>query len=306
MRIGAAFCGAAAAALAAALAPARADAAACCGSGHGVGPLLTDAERAAATFGIGGTFELGSWNSRGKFHALPAGDYRRDIRFELGWIVRFLRDGQLGVTVPAVVSFERFGGVSNAGAGPGDVSVFARYDLVRSSALRWYPKVALTFSTLLPTGQPTGADGRPATGLGAGELRPGIALEKRWIQGFFATVTGSVGFRTHYHLASGTEVALSPRVQLFAAAGPFWDFGLSTSVGVLFEREAGPAIDGQRAPATARGRTSAVVFAAYDLTARWTVVGSAQVGLPVNGAGENEPLNVAPIVAIRRVWGALD
>ena len=288
--------------------PARADAAACCGAGHGVGPLLTDAERAAVTFGIGGTFELGSWTHRGAFHPMGEGDYRRELRVELGWIVRFLRDGQLGVTVPFVAPFARLGGESASGAAPGDVTVFGRYDVVRPRVMRWYPGVALTLSTTLPTGRPERsadfAAGRVATGLGAGEVRPGFALEKRWIQGFYAFVSGSVGVRTRFHLASGPEVALAPRYQVFAACGPFWEWGLSMSLGVLFEREPGPSIDGRVAPATARGRTAGVFFAAYDLDAHWTAVAQARVDLPIRGAGANEPVAIAPILGIRRVFGA--
>jgi len=299
-----------AALLAALAAPGRARAAACCGSGHGVGPLLADAERAALTLGLGASLRVGQWSYRGEFRSLSGGDFDREIRAEIGWIVRAGQSFQLGVTAPAIYTFKQTGDLASSGGGAGDVTAFARYEIVPSRASRPYPGVALTLSTLLPTGRsaersrdPLGAD---ATGLGVAEIRPGIALEKRWDFGLYATAAASIGIRTVDHLASGALVAAAPRLQLFGALGPFWDMGLSTSLGILFEREAAPSIGGVAAAGAARARTAAVAFVAYDLDPRWTAVASATIDLPIRGLGQNEPLAVAPILGVRRVWGTAE
>jgi hypothetical protein len=291
-------------------APAEARAAACCGAGHGVGPTLTDAERAAFTVGFGVSTRLGQWASQGELRPLRAGDFDRELRGEIGWIVRAAGPLQLGVIAPMIYAFRRSGDTSSSGGGVGDITAFGRVDVLPSRPTEALPGLGLTLSALVPTGlplqrssDPLGAD---ATGLGTAEIRPGFVIEKRWIAGFSATFLGSLGLRLAYHLEGGAAVAPAPRLSLLAAGGPFWEFGLSTSLGVLFEREAAPSIDGIAAAGAGRIRTSAFAFVAYDLTARWTAVASAQIDLPIQGFGQNEPLAVAPIVGIRRVWGSRD
>lgn len=291
-------------------APAEARAAACCGSGHGVGPTLTDAERAALTVGFGVASRLGQWSSRGAFSPVRGGDFDRELRGEIGWVVRAAAPLQIGVIAPMIYAFRQSGDTSSSGGGIGDVTALARIDVLAPHPTEALPRVGLTLSALVPTGLPLARSSDPlgadATGLGAAEIRPGFVLEKRWLAGFSATFLGSLGLRVPYHLESGAAVAPAPRLSLLAAGGPFWDFGLSTSIGLLFEREAAPSIDGVASPSAGRFRTAAFAFVAYDLTARWTAVASAQLDLPIRGLGQNEPLAVAPILGIRRVWGSQD
>jgi hypothetical protein len=299
--------------VAASAAPSRAWAAACCGSGHGVGPVLTDSERAAFTLGLGAAARLGQWSYRGVYRPLGGGNFDRELRSEVSWIVRVLEPLQLGVALPMSYAFKRMADTSSTGGGVGDITAFARFDLVESRPNRWFPGIALTLSALVPTGLPLARSNDPlgadATGLGTAEIRPGVAIEKRWLAGFSATVLASLGIRFGYHIesgGSGGHVSPAPRLSLLAAGGPFFPFGLSASVGILFEREAAPSIDGNAATSAARGKTAAVAFLAYDLAARWTAFASAQLDLPISGLGQNEPLAFTPILGIRRVWGIQD
>jgi hypothetical protein len=291
-------------------APARAMAAACCGSGHGIGPTLTDAERAAFTVGFGFSSRVGQWTSERAFRPIPGSDFDRELHGELGWIVRPSGPVQLGVIAPMIYAFRRSGDTSSSGGGVGDITAFGRVDVLPSRPTDALPGLGLTLSALVPTGLPlqrsTDPLGADATGLGTAEIRPGFVIEKRWLTGFSATFMGSLGLRLPYHLEGGAAVAPAPRLSLLAAFGPFWSFGLSTSAGLLFEREAAPSIGGVASAAAGRIRTAAFAFVAYDLTARWTAVASAQIDLPISGLGMNEPLAVAPIVGVRRVWGSQD
>jgi len=290
--------------------PSQALAAACCGSGHGIGPVLAEGERAALSVGVGEAERFGQWSSRGEYVPQSGGGFDRELRTELGWIVRASGPLQLGVTVPMIYTFKQSGRTSSSGGGAGDITAFARYDLVASQPSRWFPGIAPTLAALVPTGLPLARSSDPlgadATGLGTGEIRPGVTIEKRWLAGFSATLLASVGFRFGYHLESGEKVSPSPRLSLLAAAGPFWDFGLSASLGLLVEREGAPSIDGRAEASAERGKTAAVLFVAYDLSAHFTALASAQLDLPVSGAGRNEPLAVTSILGVRRVWGFLD
>jgi hypothetical protein len=303
--------GIAAALLVAALsAPSRARAAACCGSGHGVGPVLSDAERAALTLGLGASLRLGQWSSRGSYRPLGSGNFDGELRAEAGWLVRVFPPLQLGLIVPMSYAIKRTDDTSSSGGGVGDITAFARYDLIDSRASRPFPGVALTLSALVPTGLPLSRSSDPlgadATGLGTAEIRPGIALEKRWVAGFSVTVLASLGIRFGYLLDSGASVSPAPRLSLLAAGGYAFSFPLSASLGILFEREGAPSIDGSSAASAARGKTAAVAFLAYDLTDRWTALASAHLDLPLTGFGQNEPLAITPIFGIRRVWGSRD
>jgi hypothetical protein len=292
------------------LGPARARAAACCGTGHGLGQRLGPAERAAATAGVRASDRFGAWTSRRDVVAPADGDHDRELGLEIGWIARAGRRVQIGVAVPILATWKALGGASSSGGGVGDVSATGRLDLLEEGPVPWAPSVTATFTAGLPTGRPSSSSrdplGADVTGLGAAELRPGLAVEKSWDAGVYATAAASAAFRTTSHAASGAEVHLAPRISLIAAAGPFWDSGLSLSLGVLHEREAAPTVDGRRAPGADRARTALLAFAAYDLTRRWTAVGSFQLDLPIAGLGRNEPAAIAPYAGIRHVWGAHD
>lgn len=292
-----------------ALAPADSHAAACCGTSHGLGQRLGPTERAAATSGVRVATRVGSWNARGDFGAMGSGDRDVELRAEIGWLVRAHDRFQIGASVPALATFRRLGEAASSGGGVGDVTLTARGDLVPLGSTGWAPSVALTLSGLVPTGRPARAShdalASDVTGLGAGEVRPGIVLEKTWDAGWSATVAASIGFRTAFTDASGATVALGPRFQVIAAGGPTWDFGLSIAGGIVHEREGAPSIDGAPATGAGRHRTAALLFAAYDIDPQWTVLGSAQFDLPIGGLGANELVAIAPQVSIRHAWSRL-
>lgn len=280
-------------------------AAACCGSSHGLGQQLGMAERAAASFSLKYTEQIGTWDSKGSFVS-TAGRTERELREELGFVTRAGKRLQIGLGVPFVYTWKGGGTASSSGGGIGDVTASGRADLLRASG--WAPTVALTLSAVLPTGRPARRSSDPLvadlTGNGFGEIRPGLVLEESGLEGWFATLGTSVGLRTSFFEKNGVEVQPSPRLQLFAAAGPTWDSGFSLSVGGIFERESGPSLDGEGAsPAATRYRTSMLGVAVYDLTPEWTALFSAQLDLPLSSVGQNETISISPVLGIRYVWG---
>jgi hypothetical protein len=285
---------------------ASARAAACCGSGHGVGQWLGASERAAASVAVRASDRFGSWTSERDFKLSPSGDYDRELGAEVGWMARAGRRLQLGVSVPMLATFRRLGDTESSGGGAGDVRAAARLEVLESGAAAWAPSVALTLGATLPTGRSSSASGdalgADVTGLGAGELRPGLGIEKAW-RGFQATFAASVGFRTPFYTASGEEVRLAPRLQLLAAAGPTWGSGVSLALGGTYEREAGATFGGRVSPGTTRERAALLAVLAYDINARWTAIGSLQADIPIAGLGRNEIAAVAPSAGVRYVWG---
>lgn len=296
--------------LAALASPRTASAAACCGAGHSVALRLSESENAAVVSGARGALRLGSWASSRDFSAPEGGDYDRELRGEIGVLMRVSRRFDVGAAVPLVYTFRRAGELSSSGGGIGDITASARFRVLSPSEYAWMPGVALTFAALLPTGRPAQASvdrlAADATGLGAVELRPGIVLEKTLADRWLATAGLSVGFRTASAAAGGPSVKLAPRLQAIAAIGPFWSSGLSLSAGVVYEREGGPSIDERVDPGATRERTGALFFAAYDVDSRWTVVASSQVDLPVSGLGRNEIALFALSMGLRRAWSFND
>jgi hypothetical protein len=293
-----------------ALAPRAALGSACCGTGYGIGQRLGDTEDAALSFGTRGSFRFGSWGADGSFAGPPGDDFERELRAEIGWFVRVKRRAQLGLTVPFIYTFRRAGALSSSGGGVGDVTAGGRLDLVDPGAYRWFPGVVLTLAAVVPTGRgasrSTDMLAADATGLGTAEIRPGIALEKTWIEGWFATAQASVALRTPYTSPSGLTVGLAPRWQALAAAGPSWSNGFSFSLGLLYEREGAPSLGGVASEGAARERTAALAFAAYDIDERYTVFITSQIDAPIGGLGRNEGASAAAALGLRRAWGMHD
>ena len=119
------------------LAPAIARASACCGVGHSVGLRLTEAENAAFISTMRGAARIGSWASTRGF-ALPGeGDYDRQIRGEIGWLVRIKRRGEIGVLVHLVYTFRQAGELASSGGGVGDVIATGRVHIIPAASPGW-------------------------------------------------------------------------------------------------------------------------------------------------------------------------
>ncbi|XXX81344.1 hypothetical protein WMF30_21520 [Sorangium sp. So ce134] len=313
-----------------AVSPGAARASACCGTGHGIAQWLAPSERAAASFSLRFTEQLGSWTPARDFAATGEGVYHRELRADAGWMVRVRERLQLAISVPLLRTWTGEGpGDTASGGGVGDISAAGRIALVEGAMSPWIPSAAFTLGVTIPTGhgqssgtEPVGvsatgvgtggagpldlgASAADTTGLGMAEFRPGIVLEKSW-GSFQALVSASTSVRTSYYTASNQEVQPAHRLQILAAAGPAWPSGTSLTVGGLYEREGYPRKAGRPAKGGAYERTALIAVLAHDVSARWTAVGNLQVDVPISGIGRNEGAFAALSAGVRYVWGRHD
>lgn len=301
----------AAALLSIAVSPTAARASACCGAGHGAAQWLAPSERAAATFSLRLTEQVGAWSLERDFASSGEGVYRRELRAEAGWMVRVRERVQIGVTVPWIAAWGGTpGGASSSGGGLGDVSASGRLAVFDDHLSPWIPAAAFTLGASIPTGSlpddaavdPLGGD---ATGLGVAEIRPGMLFEKSW-GSFQALLAASIGVRTVRRLSTGERIAPGDRGQILVAAGPVWSSGLSLAAGGMYEREGPPRVGRRLIGSQVRERTALLAVLAYDMSPRWTVIGNAQADLPISGIGRNEGAFVALSAGLRHVWGRHD
>ncbi len=287
--------------------PSRTEAAPCCGTGFGLGGRLAVAERGAITLTERGATTVGSFDDAGRFVSSPTADHDRESRTELSVLGRVGTRVQLGATVPLVYTQRLAGGLRGGGGGVGDVAVHGRYDFVPVGGAGGWPGLAATLSVGAPTGRaareardPLGAD---ATGLGAFEVRPGIALEKAWWRGFFVAFSSGLAVRTPFEGARGA-VRLGPRWSTVLAGGPSFAFGLSLAVGVQHDREVAPNDAG--VTGLARRRTSLLAIASYEFDLHWSIVAAGAVDPPLGGLGRNEPVFATATIGLRWVRSAYD
>ncbi|MGK3994452.1 hypothetical protein [Sorangium sp. So ce1024] len=293
-----------------AVSPTAARASACCGTGHGAAQWLAPSERAAATFSLRFTEQIGAWSVGRDFAPSGEGVYRRELRAEAGWMVRVRERVQLGVTVPWIAAWGGLpGGASPSGGGPGDVSAMGRLTVLEDHLSPWIPAAAFTLSASIPTGSVPDAAVDPlgveATGLGVPEIRPGMLFETTWgsVQ---ALLAASIGIRTVRRLSTGERLAPGDRAQIVVAAGPVWSSGLSLAMGGMYEREGPPRVNRHLVGSQVRERTALLAVLAYDVSPRWTAIGNVQADLPISGIGRNEGASVALSAGLRHVWGRHD
>ncbi len=299
----------AAAVLFALVLPSAARASACCGGGRGIGQRLAPSEHAAALLNFRSTSRIGGWDASHSFFPPGHGSTDLEFRAELGWLVRPIQRLQLGFIIPALLNIRSTQRLNSSGYGLGDIQTNARFDIRFPDAPGPWPGLALTLSADIPTGtgplQAKDPLQAQATGRDYAEVRPGIAFEKNWDQGFFAILAASVGFPTSFHLKDGTPIHSAPRVALTAAAGPSWSSGFSFSLGLNHERQAAPEIGGMVLDHASLSKTAVFLVSAYDVNARWTAFLFGELGLPISGLGQNETTTMAFSLGIRRAWGVL-
>jgi len=289
-------------ALALVLTPRSAHASACCGSGHGLGLRLRQDERAGAGVGLRVDSRFGAHRADGRFTSIPEGDSDIESRLLLSWLVKATPELTFGLVAPAIFNVRRLHGAKAMGGGIGDITFSGRWDVLSERWLSISPTLALT----LPTGRPaSGARdllAADATGLGAGELRPGITFEKIFGDSIAATFVASVGLRSPLSTALGERVHLGPRYQFVGAIGPVFPSGLSLSAGLLHEGEPAPEVGGVAMKDAGRRRTAVLLFGAYDISPRWMALASMEIDLPARGLSQNESARFGAVLSVRRTW----
>lgn len=288
-----------------ALVPARsAQASACCGSSYGLGARLASAEDGAATVMIRNSAATGSWDADAGFRR--ARSLRHELRMDVAGQLRLNRYFQVGATAPFVSSTRIGLKDADHGFGVGDAGVSGRLDVIPVGGERGLPGVAFTLGMTLPTGRTpqdsTSRMGADITGAGLWEVRPGVTLERSWLNGWFVVASGALALRLPGTDARGRWQQYQPRLNLTVAGGPTLRRSLALAVGVTHEREAALLIDHVPVPRGERARTSALAIAAWELSEHWTVMATSQAEVPISRLGRNEETLVSFSVGIRRVW----
>jgi hypothetical protein len=261
---------------------------------------LAPSELSAASFVTTAQDVRGHFNSSGRY--VDAADARdRELRFEARAITKIGRSFQLGVIAPYLRTERSFADASSTGAGPGDITVLSRYDLVRVGGQNGIPGIAFTFAVTAPTGRAPDrardALGSDVTGTGSWEMKPGIAVEKIWWTGWFVSGAIGVGFFTPHRRDDGSTLMLGPRAQAFVAAGKSFTWGLTAAIGATHEEEAAPRVDSLRVGAS-RARTAGLAFLSYELDDHWQVLTS----MLVDFAGREQIAATTFSLGIRRAW----
>ncbi len=177
-----AACSAALALLIVVAAPGVASASACCASGTSdQAGRLGDGEDVLLGAGASAELLLGEWDAAGL--AVPSAVRSRVVHRVLGYAsFRAHWTLQGGFTVPVVVQVVRVGKNRVAGAAPGDVSAWIRWEPIPTG---WRPGWNLELS--LPTGVAPEASpvafAAGATGTGYAALTPSFDLERVWTKG---------------------------------------------------------------------------------------------------------------------------
>lgn len=295
-------------ALALAAAPRVAHAGACCGTGFGLGLRLAPAEKASVLVSVRTTLFPARWNADG----MPALNRSPSLenRLEVGGMVRFNSAIQLGASLPYVVTHKDLLKGASMGGGAGDARLSGRYDLVPPGGEDGLPGIAFTLGGTLPTGRSPAsgemANGADVTGQGLYELRPGLVLEKTWLNGWMVMGGASVSLVLPRKDQSGRDVWNQPRLQLFVAGGPTFFHTLSVAPGLVMERENAPLVGGVALKRAAREKTAATITVAWEMTDNWNLIGQGQAELPLPLLGRNEDVGITAVMAIRYVVVAWD
>jgi hypothetical protein len=79
---------------------------------------------------------------------------------------------------------------------------------------------------------------------------------------------------------------------------------LSVSAGLIHEQEQAPTIGGITTPNADRRRTAALLFVGYDISPRFTLLGSLEADVPLRFVGKNEPASFAFSIGLRRSFSS--
>jgi hypothetical protein len=291
--------------LALALAPRAAEAATCCGDPGALGGRVADGEVAVATVAVEARERLGAHGDDGAFQSMNPGDFERSIATTLGWAARVYGALEVGIAVPVLARGKALGDRAELAAGLGDVTARARATVLRADATSLVPALFVSLAGVIPTGTPsalaTSALGVDVFGQGVPEARLGLELEEYLDGAWLVALAGSAGVFGASD-AGGLRVERAPRLAIAATVGPRLDT-VGLGLGVDYQREAAPAIDGL-ARGAGRAQTALVAAAFVELSTTLAVTGQARLELPLDGAGRNETTSLALGAGLR--WAALD
>lgn len=247
----------------------------------------------------------GSMDREGKFLD-PGGATELDFEQQIAASMRVLEHGQLTVVVPIVETYRSVPGLTDAGAGLGDVQLGARYDFVETGQSRRWPGIALAWSLTVPTGRaPESASGplaADATGTGSVQAGGQLSFEKTFGDRF-VHLSGSAVWRAP-RVVAGIHTQRGPSFTAFAAAGTtFFDSKLVTALTASYTAEIGTRQEGVFLPDSGNEVTRAGVSGGYSFSFDWRLQASLFGDIPVSPLSRNQPMGTGlSLMLLRSGW----
>ena len=246
---------------------------------------------------------VGSFDSHGRAHAKANGASEWDFEHSFFAAARWLKRGQGGVLVPIVHSLRSSATTSSEhGAGPGDINLFARYDLLYSRERRYFPGVAVLAGVTFPTGRapesarlPLGSD---ATGIGTTQLNVGFALERTFGPMWFNWLgLAAERFDREVH---GVESSLATLWSSTFAFGAH--FGSNTAVGLVttFSYEGDASLDRRDVPNSGRRGLRTALAGSVSISDDFRIQSNLFVDPPISGLGQNQITSAGMTVVLVR------
>ncbi len=287
--------------------PAIARAQACCAAASALGiARLAPHEDAVIGVGARAMSLFASIGPDGKYLGSPANTAEYGFEQDIAATMRVLSHGQITAVVPIVETHRSVPGLTDTGAGIGDVQLGARYDFIETGTSRRWPGIALAWSLTLPTGvAPESASGplaADATGTGAVQAGAQLALE-RTFGDTFLHLSGSAVWRSP-RVVAGLHTQRGPALGAFAAAGTTFLRGdLVGAVTLGYTAETPVRIEGVLEPESGHEGTRAGLSGGYSFSFDWRVQGALFCDLPFAPLTRNQPVGAGlSLMLLRSGW----
>jgi hypothetical protein len=287
--------------------PGTASAQACCSGGSIVTPTrLAVYEDWAVGLQERARTNLGSFASDGRYVA--GSGTEQVMEQDLAASYR-IRDAQVGLLLPTVVTHRNETGIDEWGGGIGDLSLTARWDaLLAADAGRW-PGVSILAGATLPTGTPPDRATNPlatdATGAGTYDVTLGIGLEKVTRHGY----VGLSGWATHRFDRSVPDGAGGRVTESFglrwtalAVGGYVFDSRAALALYASLLEESAATMGGAEAPASSLRLTTVGVAGVLPFREVWRAQAALFSDVMLSAFGRNEPAGIGLTASLVRVW----
>lgn len=279
----------------------HAHAQACCVGASGLTPgWLTNHERAlvGAQLRLSGTH--GTYPSSGPFYVPTPG---RDARIEtsLFGTYRLLPRAQVSVFMPVITTRRRSGAVTEQRTAFGDLTLVARYDIIRAGESR-IPGIAILAGGQAPTGKdPT--EGTPllaadVNGIGSWEINGGVSIEQTFGHVVLhATVLAGYRFPTTIF---GEKQSLGPRALYLLAGGWVFDNDIALMATVTHASDGDATLAGDDAVGTGFRSTQLAFLVVAPLTDTLRLRTSVFTDVPPLGL--NRPALGGTSISLAKTW----
>ncbi|MDB4947039.1 MAG: hypothetical protein JWP97_6573 [Labilithrix sp.] len=278
----------------------------CAGSGVVTPGRLAVHEDALIALQARAAHVIGSFDSGGHYGTPQAGASEQNFEQDLIGAVRLpvVDRAQLALLVPLVENRRTAGGISEVGAGLGDVNLSARYDLVYAGMHRYVPGVAALAGITFPSGrtpedasQPLATD---ATGIGAFQGNVGLTVEQlfgNWLVSAYGIVAKRAS-RT----ANGVSTTLGTQWTALAAVAYSLPRDYAVAASVSFTAEGSSEVQGATVAGSSRRIPVVALTGVAPVSDHFRFQGGLNLSPPIPSFGKNQPATVGLLITALYAW----